>query len=123
MWRPSSRPTRRNSVGEGEGGGDSGRDPRARRPTEGRCFFLRADGDRPRPRGPEPSLVRSERGVFMPSAGAGSVGRAAPNNPTDREPPPLGGARRARARWRVTALFAVVLLAALAAVVVGLLVG
>ena len=50
------------------------RDPRARRPTEGRRFFLRADGDRLP--GPQvwavPSFARSE-GFFMSSA----IGRPA----------------------------------------------
>ncbi|HEY7376827.1 MAG TPA: hypothetical protein VIF57_32010 [Polyangia bacterium] len=63
----------------------------------------------------------------MPSAGAGSATWAAPNNSTatSREPSSPGTFPRARRRWRVRvpASFVLVLLAAVGAVVVGLLVG
>jgi len=59
----------------------------------------------------------------MPSAGAGSATRAAPNTTSSREPPSPGSSRRARRRLRVATSFGLVLLAAVVAVVVGLLVG
>jgi iron complex transport system permease protein len=61
----------------------------------------------------------------MPSAGAGSATRAAPNDNTtaSREPPSPDTSARARRRWGVPASLVLVLLAAVGAVVVGLLVG
>jgi iron complex transport system permease protein len=58
----------------------------------------------------------------MPPAEARSATRSAPHTTTSREPPPEN-VRRARARRRVATSFVLVLLAAVGAVVVGLLVG
>jgi len=59
----------------------------------------------------------------MPSAGAGSATRAAPSTTSRNDSPSPGSTRRARRRWRVASSFGLVLLAAVVAVVVGLLVG
>jgi len=59
----------------------------------------------------------------MPSAGAGSATRAPPSTTSRSPPPSSGSSRRAHRRWRVATSFGLVLLAAVVAVVVGLLVG
>ena len=120
MWRPPSRPTRR-LARRGRGGRrrleKSESHPRARRPTEGRRFFLRADGDRPPPGARARSVpsFRPERGVFSwrphRRFRAGQRQQRAPT----RAPPRRAGARRRG--------FALVLLAAVASLVVALLVG
>jgi iron complex transport system permease protein len=59
----------------------------------------------------------------MPSAEARPATRATPNNTTSRESPPPKKFRHGRDRWRLATSFVLVLLAAVVAVVVGLLVG
>ena len=129
MWSPSSRTHSTNTVGEGEGGGeriDSIRTSRStsqetyRRPTlfspRGRRSASRASRSGPSPRSPGArgfSCRPPRRGPNPDRAGHTPATRA------DAGPCPAAP----RFRLRVATAFALVLLAAVVAVVVGLLVG
>ena len=104
MWRPPSRPTRRNRRGRGGrrriAKSDRVAHPRARRPTEGRRFFLRADGERP-PVLCSPGRDRSprspERGVFSCRADGDARGWAEPSVQSSTFP--KGAIRMRRLLW------------------------
>ena len=115
------------TVGEGEGGGDSIRvaihEP-GDLPKADAFFSARTEiGSQAHRSGTVPSFARSEGFFHVVRRGAVLEHRAAPHNTASNEKPTPGPPARARFRLRVVMAFALVLLAAVVAVVVGLLVG